>query len=1227
MVRKSYIIFLILIFSFSKMSSKSLKSSEINIIEKNFINGLITYNYNIGQGEVAYFSYDISGFQDTKMVFTIHNSIDERLEIKCIQSQSMELEDLISEFNIKENNCSAFMSPDFKIINVIVNITETNENDKLYLSIYNKNKNLQSNLTFFIRNNLSYKRELKTETISNPAAYIVYEIDPLEYYNKTKETDFLLTSSKDELLVYRIRTYNKNIYRVTDKDIYLKTYFLPISQQSIAAHFHQFYFNMKLLIFVGVKEYLENDNITLYFSQMDKTTKLYYYIFKEYKQVINFYYNCIDDSTKHYLFVDYDGLNSEEKYYFRFHDLIGSEARLAKIQLGENDFKNFLYSDLLKFNNFTPEINHMHIIELKCPGDNNKILTNIKYSKKEKETDLVSFSYYDDIHDYPFTFGEKYLTINYDENIANELAVEIFIPNEKSNKTLNIYFENKEYKVLTDKTYFFEIIDIKNFNNFTIESKEVFQAFITVSGQVIKEKNSVDKIKYINFNYGYYIDYDQYYIYEIEHEFNTNYYIDFEMKNDDPVKKFCYQVSNIAIPTIYSQNCFILNYKESKNISLYNIFKYSERDDYNTTESKYILVVSHDDSYISLNDIYFKTDLPHSKSLKFFKDGHNYHYLYDLLQKDKASYYNVALNHKKTENNINLYILNELTMDNNELLFDLKCIKAYEPYFDYIKHYFIEQEENDCHIINNKDFNSNVYHIIYNDTKFESHVKLIIQIIPKRDLNITLLNDYSKNIFAKFYYIFRQKIIINDSFVHQMYELDNSDISYLSEKLIYNKHYNGLKLYARNKYDFEEIKKGSLILFKKEEIYEKYKNYDKFLIIIGQNDYINNKEPNSIYEVFYINDVFYYSWIHSSDYNRILLQNNYYNINLQYIIIDYDKKYVKGDIHFTNYTLWGQSFEISLQSEPKDSIYDEPDVQLKKYEIIKNNIQHLIIIRFNSSVNFDGYLDFFSEIDYSSQTIQLNKFSIKSYIISKGKNYTFNYEEIDSIKIELLNNNTDPIMYFEDKIYNLNEDKTITLKKTNNNYNLLYIEAPISSNVAIRIISFIDVKNLPKTNLINLYKIEGKYIYDYNPKNINEVNFYIKRKYSIFRRLKEENSEDFGITICYNVANMIILEETGKNCFILKDEYLIIYNSNFNHEIYLTFYSNAGEDSFFIERIIESKNSTPEIDDGDGNGKKTWIIILSVLLGVIIIILILFIIVRVKYRAVSSDKIENINRT
>ena len=192
MVKKlSYIIFLIFIFSFSKISSNSLQSSEINIIEKNFINGLITYNYTIGHNERAYFSYDISGFQDTKMVFTIHNSIEERLDIKCIQSQNMELEDLIAEFNSGKNNCSAFVTLDFGIINVIVNISETKANPNLYLYIYNSNNQLQSNLTLFIRENLGYKRELKTEEILNPVAYTVYEIDPLEYYyNKTDYLTF-----------------------------------------------------------------------------------------------------------------------------------------------------------------------------------------------------------------------------------------------------------------------------------------------------------------------------------------------------------------------------------------------------------------------------------------------------------------------------------------------------------------------------------------------------------------------------------------------------------------------------------------------------------------------------------------------------------------------------------------------------------------------------------------------------------------------------------------------------------------------------------------------------------------------------------------------------------------------------------------------------------------------------------------------------------------------------
>ena len=82
-------------------------------------------------------------------------------------------------------------------------------------------------------------------------------------------------------------------------------------------------------------------------------------------------------------------------------------------------------------------------------------------------------------------------------------------------------------------------------------------------------------------------------------------------------------------------------------------------------------------------------------------------------------------------------------------------------------------------------------------------------------MNIKLFNDKYKTI-SKFYSYSTDKSI-EDSFVHQIYELNKDDISSFqyNGKIIYNKHYNGLKLYARNGYDFNLIKMGSLIAFNK----------------------------------------------------------------------------------------------------------------------------------------------------------------------------------------------------------------------------------------------------------------------------------------------------------------------------------------------------------------------------------------------------------------------------
>ena len=574
------------------------------------------------------------------------------------------------------------------------------------------------------------------------------------------------------------------------------------------------------------------------------------------------------------------------------------------------------------------------------------------------------------------------------------------------------------------------------------------------------------------------------------------------------------------------------------------------------------------------------------------------------------------------ENIINLYILNNIPENINQLLFDIKCVKAFEPCFDYIKHYFTEKEENNCYIINNNNYNTNLYHIIYNGTKNEVNEKLILRIIPKIDLNITLIIDYSKPILNRF---FSDEIkIINDSFVPQIYQLDSFDILTLSKKIIYNKHYNGLKLYAKNKNKLKEIEIGSLIAINYNEFLEKYGNYSNFLLIIGQNNYPNYKESNSILEIIDRNELLYYEKVEFKEYYRIQMKNDK-DFKFKYIIVDYDKQYLKEDIHFSNYTLLGFSYNISYQSEPKDSIFSEPDKELNNYQMIKNNIQHLIIIRFNSSINFKGYIDLFTEMDYSSQIIDLGKSSIRNYIIDKGKNYTFNYNKSDTIKIELLNHSIESIIYFENKKYNLNYNKTnVILKKenNNNNNNLLTIEGSNSLSTPIRIITTFDLNNIDKTNLSNLYKTEGKYIYDYNPNNIKKVIFFINRKYSKLRLLKEEYSNTSKIDICYNVANMVILDENGDNCITIESNSYIEYSSEFSSEIYLTIYSNAGEDSFTIYKLLESEIEKPKPKDGGKKSNNTWIIVVCVIVGVLLIAVGIFVFIRIKHKRISSFSIE-----
>ena len=196
-------------------------------------------------------------------------------------------------------------------------------------------------------------------------------------------------------------------------------------------------------------------------------------------------------------------------------------------------------------------------------------------------------------------------------------------------------------------------------------------------------------------------------------------------------------------------------------------------------------------------------------------------------------------------------------------------------------------------------------------------------------MNIKLFIDKYKTIY-KFYGSEAGKSI-EDSFVHQIYEISKDD---LSERIIYNKDYNGLKLYARNGYDFNMIKMGSVIAINNTEFLEKYANYSKFLIIIGQNDCDNYAKSNSNYKVIHrytINDYFQISEF--TGYYRIPLitekKEGHYSLDYYEIIIDYGKQYLKNDIYFINYTLYGYSDVISYYPELQDDFLEKLIVHLK----------------------------------------------------------------------------------------------------------------------------------------------------------------------------------------------------------------------------------------------------------------------------------------------------------
>ena len=101
----------------------------------------------------------------------------------------------------------------------------------------------------------------------NPASYIIYKIDYYELYEKVKDEEFLLSLTKGEIIIYTQEKYS-NAY----SNYYQKYKFIPINHHSLSSFYKPKNINAEreFWVIVGVKDYMENDKMTIFFQKWIK---------------------------------------------------------------------------------------------------------------------------------------------------------------------------------------------------------------------------------------------------------------------------------------------------------------------------------------------------------------------------------------------------------------------------------------------------------------------------------------------------------------------------------------------------------------------------------------------------------------------------------------------------------------------------------------------------------------------------------------------------------------------------------------------------------------------------------------------------------------------------------------------------------------------------------------------------------------------------------------------
>ena len=773
---------------------------------------------------------------------------------------------------------------------------------------------------------------------------------------------------------------------------------------------------------------------------------------------------------------------------------------------------------------------------------------------------------------------------------------------------------NKYAKIFKIKKKYYKKLEIKN----GCSSK-----VLSFSPTIKTEENNSTK-KYIQIN-KLHNNKNFYTYYELEHEYKKHYHLNLEIKNEkDYIIPICYYLSVTALLHNFAQNCFLLPAKETKNITFTNIFEY-----YNFNEPQYTIVIynNHNGFDYNVSNVYLTVDdTEKSKPIQNFNDGHDFLYVEDTGNQS-PSYYNLFLGEKGGEKHFDFYILEEDTSKNTELPIEVKCITGYEVGIEFIEPFFTK-DNNLCHIINNNDYNSKVFHIIFNYTYHENE-KLIIQVTPKKYMKFKLVID--TNDFISKNFEFNEGInIIKEPSVYKIFEIDKEILNQKVNKtmMLYNKD-DFIEFYGRSGNKFKKIYNTSLLFINNNELKE---DFDSFFLIVGRNNCSEFCEQDLKYQLKMLENIFYNSAKEFNESNRFSININNCNVNEPYyLIFDYGNNYLNMNLSLAYYSFYGNienSFYIeSFPGNEFDSVKNE----LKNYQIINQNDNHLNIISFQCKNDLFAYFDYFGLRNELYLTIQLERGSIRYFNLLKNYNYTIKYKLINDIKIDLLQENIVPSIYFENKPINIEKGKSIILSRGSYEYNEFYLKSPEMNNIALRITSFCDVKSLPKTKIENLYETNNKFIYQI-PNKASNVTIYIERVFSSLRLLIEEN--DNGIEICYNAANVVILDKNNNNCFYVKNNYNLTYTVPQKEEgntiSYIVLYSKDENQKFSVksaEPYIEGGDEDNKGNNGENDKKENGIngiilIAIIIIAALIILIIIIVIVIKVRNKGVTSDEIE-----